>query len=681
MSRCSVAALLVATLATCLKATSCVMTGVRDERFFRILIQRTDKSLPIAGGRYDPVTGDETIGGNLILHRTFVGKYVELEIFAATVWTDASRHYSNNFTAQLLCQMLEARNPDIVMCSSDFEVRIHGQPPTSAKPNDPQYGDQNNLLVTQVPKVWAAGQFGSATVRVCVVDTGTDLLHPDIQWNLYINPQEQTGPGATATNGYQNGEDDDGNGIVDDVFGVNFLLGASNSNVQDQNGHGTYVAGIIGATANNNLGTAGINQLVKLITCRFLGAEGNGQSADAIRCVDYCIGRGAHMLTNSWGQYTNDLAKPLQTAVDALTSRGILFLASSGNEGYNTDTTPHYPSSLSADIVLAVAATNDKNGRLWKFSNYGKSTVDVAAPGVQTLSLGLGGTFIRLTGTSMATPHVTAAAALLLAQYEKNGYNINRNPGLGADLKRLIVSTTTPLQAADAGKVAHGLLNVFAAWQKVPKTPNLQTASGSTLPNPITTLGRIALLSPPSPPAPDSALAPDTEEPLFSGLNTTTVYQRPNSTFQQPESIHQRNGTVSNGPASNISDIPVFLADEAALAGQGIPGSGALASAGSTLKVTPAKTLQSAKFAQPRPVPGSVDGARGVLTEDPASNQMATQLIANASGLIQAPYGAPYTYLQRPDSYSPRNAGSSPTSITSAGPSAVSDFYSVGVLA
>ena len=143
----------------------------------------------------------------------------------------------------------------------------------------------------------------------------------------------------------------------------------------------------------------------------------------------------------------------------------VLFVASAGNDGIDTDTTPHYPSSLPDDIVLSVAATTG-GGVLWSRTNFGARTVDIAAPGVQVLNLGLGGMYIKLTGTSMATPHSAGAAALLLAKYRANGFDLST--GLGPEVKALLLRSSNMSMPGAGTMIGHGLLDIGAAYALVP---------------------------------------------------------------------------------------------------------------------------------------------------------------------------------------------------------------------
>ena len=188
-----------------------------------------------------------------------------------------------------------------------------------------------------------------------------------------------------------------------DDAGAAFIDGEASGDVQDTNGHGAWVTGAVAATTNNGVGIASIPQTVTVIPCRYLDSTGNGQVSDGLRCWSYCMAQGSHVLSNSWGANSHVLA--MDAAIAAVTSAGGLVFCSAGNEGANVDNKQHYPSSYSEtnSQVVSVGAS-DANGNLWSRSNYGvKGGVTLAAPGVSVLGLGLGGTYVRNTGTSMSS--------------------------------------------------------------------------------------------------------------------------------------------------------------------------------------------------------------------------------------------------------------------------------------
>ena len=287
-----------------------------------------------------------------------------------------------------------------ISCSPDYVVTV------AALPNDPNFARLYGLSAAQgmdAPRAWELTT-GSQEVVVGVVDTGIDYTHPDLAANMWTNPGEVPG----------NGLDDDRNGVVDDVFGYNAI--SNSGDPRDDNIHGTHCAGTIGAVGNNGLGVVGVNQTVRLMALKFLDSSGSGSLGNAIKAIDYAIaikqkyGIGRMVLNNSWGG--GGFSQPLHDAIDRARAAGIVFVAAAGNESNDNDVNPSYPAGYDISNVVSVAAV-DKNGNLANFSNYGASSVDIAAAGVDILSTSLNGGYALLSGTSMATPHVSGALALL----------------------------------------------------------------------------------------------------------------------------------------------------------------------------------------------------------------------------------------------------------------------------
>ena len=239
------------------------------------------------------------------------------------------------------------------------------------------------------PQAWDIST-GSKEVIVAVIDTGVDYTHEDLAGNMWTNPGEIP----------DNGIDDDSNGFVDDYYGWDFAY--DDNDPMDGDSHGTHVSGTIGGVGNNGKGIAGVSWNTHIMAVKFLDDEGSGYNSDAIDAINYATTMGADIMSNSWGGggYSSALEAAIQAADDA----GILFVAAAGNDAENTDQYPFYPSGYDIPNVMSIAAT-DQNDTLADFSNYGTSTVDIGAPGVNILSSVPGNRYAPYSGTSMAVPH------------------------------------------------------------------------------------------------------------------------------------------------------------------------------------------------------------------------------------------------------------------------------------
>ena len=233
--------------------------------------------------------------------------------------------------------------------------------------------------------------------KVAVLDTGIQLDHPDLKSNLWTNSKEK-----------DNGLDDDGNGYIDDIYGVDLVTGRGSG--EDHNGHGTHVAGIIGARGNNDRGISGLCWKTKIVSVRILDAEGRGYVAQQVAGIEYALRIGAKIINCSFGG--PDSSSLVRDAIAQARSKGALIVAAAGNDGVNADQKPFYPAAYPDSNVLSVAATDDRD-RLASFSNYGATTVDLAAPGDSIGSTYLKSKYVYISGTSMAAPYVAAAAAML----------------------------------------------------------------------------------------------------------------------------------------------------------------------------------------------------------------------------------------------------------------------------
>lgn len=355
--------------------------------------------------------------------------------------------------------------PGVAFVQPDYRVSV------ANTPNDPAYtslwGLNNAATATAdigAPEAWNTGT-GTGRTIVAVIDSGIDYNHPDLKANMWVNTREIAG----------NGKDDDGNGFKDDVYGYDFAN--NDANPMDDNGHGTHVAGTIGAVGNNGLGVSGVAWKTRVMSLKFLDADGSGYMGDAIRALNYAVANGAKVINNSYGGGGSNPA--MAAAIASAKNKGVIFVAAAGNDGSDNDASPAYPANYSGNNVVSVAAT-DRADKLAGFSNFGRTTVDIAAPGAgiySTLPKGKYGTY---SGTSMAAPHVAGALALVWDAHPTWTYRqvidavlntADRVPGLTTkvatgrlNVAKAIVYGTTPTPVDKAPPAA--------------KTPRTYSASG-----------------------------------------------------------------------------------------------------------------------------------------------------------------------------------------------------------
>lgn len=289
---------------------------------------------------------------------------------------------------------------------------------------------------------------GSTNVIVAVIDTGVRYTHQDLAAQMWRNPGESGGGKET------NGIDDDGNGYVDDVFGINAV--ANNGNPMDVHDHGTHVSGTIGAAANNGAPHVGVAWRVRIMALKFLNPS--GATSDAIECLQYAVKKGAKISNNSWGG--GPYEQSLFDAIVAARNAGHLFIASAGNNASNNDAVPAYPANYNVDNVISVAAL-DRADRLANFSNYGLTKVHLGAPGVQIYSSTSGSDveYQFFQGTSMAAPHVTGVAALMLARFPQASY---------FELRDGLLQTVVPVAALNGKCTTGGRVNAYQALSAEP---------------------------------------------------------------------------------------------------------------------------------------------------------------------------------------------------------------------
>jgi subtilisin family serine protease len=389
--------------------------------------------------------------------------------------------------------------------------------------NDPKYTDGGlwgmygdatpiaNAYGSQAGEAWAAGYTGSGKGIVGVIDTGIDYTHPDLYLNVWLNQGEisnvlrptltdvdldglitfhDLNNVANATrvtdinlNGYidagdllndvrwENSIDENGNGYVDDLVGWDFFN--NDNDPFDDNSHGTHVSGTIGAIGGNGSGVVGVNWAVQMVGLKFLSATGSGATSGAILAIDYftnaatqaSAGENFIATNNSWGG--GGASQGLTDAVTRAAREDILFIAAAGNETTNNDVYANYPSNISTtttagyEAVIAVASLT-ASGRLSSFSNFGATTVDLAAPGSSIYSTLPGGTYGSYSGTSMATPHVTGAAALYAALHPTAS---------AAQIQQALLASAAPTTSLTSVTASGGRLDIGTLMGLLPSLP------------------------------------------------------------------------------------------------------------------------------------------------------------------------------------------------------------------
>ena len=328
-----------------------------------------------------------------------------------------------------------ARHPAVDYVERDYILQ------RSLAPNDPMYGEQYALAASGAAAVQAQTAWNKRTTcsKVAVLDTGMQYTHPDLKDNVWHNKHEID----------DNGKDDDKNGYVDDYYGLNAIAGKGNA--EDKDGHGTHVSGIIGARGNNALGVSGLCWEATVMPVKFMNSQGQGSTSDAIAGMDYAIKMGAKIINNSWGGTAK--SQSLENEIEHAEDKGVLLVVAAGNNSQDIDKDPFYPADYTNGNILSIAAIT-ASGSLASFSDFGSKNVDLGAPGDSIVSTYPTSTYKVLSGTSMATPYVTAAAAMLFKQNSDLTYS---------KLRSLIKSHVIANPALGGKSVTGGQLNVQAA--------------------------------------------------------------------------------------------------------------------------------------------------------------------------------------------------------------------------
>lgn len=414
-------------------------------------------------------------------------------------------------------QRIERRSADSNAIIRRIVCEPNGVFKASALPNDALFSTlwgmhQTNDIDINAPEAWDAGADCSNQV-VAVIDTGVEYNHADLADNMWRNPNERA-----------NGIDDDGNGVIDDIYGFNAIT--SSGDPRDDNGHGTHCAGTIGGRGNNGIGVAGVCHSIQIMAVKFLDSSGGGTLWNAVRAINYVTDmkrRGVNVVlsSNSWGG--GGFYSALLSAIQSGQNEGILFVAAAGNNSNNNDSNPSYPATYNLEGIISVAAV-DRYGAKAGFSNYGATTVDIAAPGVSIASTWIGGGYRTISGTSMATPHISGILALLKS----------RAPYL----------TWQQLKAALMRSDMHKRLANLQGQMVVPGIPHLQAL--------LTDPSRFA----PVPPTPAPTATPS---PTRTPTAIPTATPPPTVTPTPTPAWYNISGTITDSSSNTLSGVTVTL--------------------------------------------------------------------------------------------------------------------------
>lgn len=344
--------------------------------------------------------------------------------------------------------------------------KVENEP--SALFNDPAIKQAWGLKKSDAARAWKVTK-GSKAKIVAVIDTGADVTHEDLSENIWVNPGE-TGLDSKGRNRATNGVDDDNNGFVDDVHGWNFV--ANNNDLTDNHGHGTHIAGIIGAVAENKKGISGIAPEVSLMIIKYYDPKvpNTDNLKNTINSIKYAVKMGANIINYSGGGV--DYSQDEFEAVKEAEKKGILFVAAAGNERSNSDQFHYYPADYKLSNIISVTAL-DPNRTILPSSNYGTETVDLAAPGQNIISTLPGNSYGFMTGTSQATAFVSGAAVLVMAN--KSDFKFD-------EVKKYILSTGDPFDSLAQKTRTSRALNLFKALTILDSGV---AANGITVKNPV----------------------------------------------------------------------------------------------------------------------------------------------------------------------------------------------------
>jgi subtilisin family serine protease len=513
-------------------------------------------------------------------------------------------------TVHSLCTRIMLENPDkLLICEPNALVMLDDIP------NDPRFGSQPNLTRVSAPDAWSHEK-GSRNIVVAVVDSGANYTHEDLRTSVAINTGEIANDLI----------DNDANGFVDDRLGYDFAN--DDEDPIDDNGHGSHVAGIIAASANNSVGIAGVVWTGTILPIKVVNSQGTGTIARLIAGIEYAVDRGASVINLSLSTQTYSAA--LEDAIRAARELDIVVVAAAGNNGSDNGATPRYPASFALENLISVAAT-DNSDNLASFSNFGATSVDLAAPGVEILSTHqTDGSYAILSGTSMAAPHVSGAVALMRA---KNGLLDH------SELRSMLLFSADRV-ASLAGKViSDGRLNlsraVAAAGGISSSTP---TPTNTPTPTPSATATRTPSRTPTRTPTATPTFTPTaTRTPTASNTATPTSVPPVVSTAtptSSPTFTPTLSPTFSSTPTRTNSPTPTSSPTNT-------PTASSTATSSPTRTSTPAHTSTSTPTFSPTPTQSPSPTKTPTATPTPTNTPTQTSTPLHTSTPTHSPTHTP----------------------------------------
>ncbi|WP_284384129.1 S8 family serine peptidase [Litoribrevibacter albus] len=344
--------------------------------------------------------------------------------------------------------LLAARaHPSVIMAERTYSAT------TNLIPNDPVFSDASNNTnhhqQIDSEEAWDL-RTDCRSVVVAIVDTGVDQDHPDIADNLWINPNEVA----------DNGIDDDNNGYIDDINGACVRTDCAASTIEDNFGHGSHVAGLLAAVGNNQVGVTGVCWNAELMIVKSLGDNGSGSTSDVAAGINYAVNNGADIINTSLT--ISSYSSAIESAIEQANQAGVLVIAAAGNFGSDNDSTPVYPANLRTtyDNLMSIANVG-LTDQLYSRSNFGLTTVDIAAPGVNLYSTWKNGQYANSTGTSMASPIVAGIAALLMAEKTQSA----------AEAKARILTSARAISELEWNLLQPAVVNANTALSNIDSTP------------------------------------------------------------------------------------------------------------------------------------------------------------------------------------------------------------------